>query len=104
MKNAYQEQYDKLLLRMSNQKLVVSKVIKSCTTEDHLNSILTWIYSLWTTNRRMIQSFYDDLPLFSFISWIEYKIELEYFCDHYFYNDLSDEVKKQRLLINTSKS
>ena len=103
MENAYQEQYDKLLLRMTNQKSVVSKVIKSCTTEDHLNSILVWIYNLWVANRRMIQSSYDDLALFSRLSWIEYKMELEYFCNHYFYNDLSAEVKKQRLHTNTLK-
>lgn len=104
MKNAYREQYDKLLLKMSNQKSVVSRVIKSCTTEDHLNSILSWIYNLWMTNRRMIQFSYDDLALFSRPSWIEYKIELEYFCNHYFYNELAREVKKQRSHINTSKS
>ena len=104
MKTTYQEQYDKLLLRMTKQKSVVSKVIKSCTTRDHLIRISDWIYNLWTTNRRMIQFSYDNLTLLSRLSWIKYKLELEYFCNHYFYNELAIEVMKQRSQINTSKS
>ena len=103
MKNAYQEQYDKLLLRMTNQKYVVSRVIKSCTTEDHLNSVLVWIYNLWKANYQMIQFSYDDLSLFSHPLWIVYKRELKFFCDNYFYNELVIEAKKQCLQINTSK-
>lgn len=104
MKITYREQYDKLLLRMSNQKSVVSRVIKSCTTEDHLSSILAWIYNLWMTNCRIIQFSYDNLTLLSRLSWIKYKLELELFCNHYFYNELIREVNKQRSQINTSKS
>ena len=104
MKNTYREQYDKLLLRMTKQKSVVSKVIKSCTTEDHLNSISDWIYNLWVTNYRMIKFSYDDLTLLSRPLWIGYKRELKFFCDHYFCNELVMEVKKQRSQINTSKS
>ena len=103
MRDAYQGQYDKLLLRMTNQKSVVSRVIKSCTTEDHLNSILVWIYNLWVTNYRMIQFSYDDLSLFSHPLWIGYKRELKFFCNHYFYNELVREVKEQRSQINTLK-